>query len=120
MINRIWYDYWLAVILMASALPLISFIISEKYQIKGNTVGLAKLPRWFLILCDYVLMSPVLFKHLEQRGISTYLWVLNSQEEYSRALDLGATGIMTDYPSKLKAFVDQNCKIDWVAFIVSL
>jgi len=93
-------------------IPMPSIFLSEKYQIKGNTVGLAKLPRWFLILCDYVLMSPVLFKHLEQRGISTYLWVLNSQDEYSRALDLGATGIMTDYPSKLKAFVDQNCKID--------
>ena len=61
-----------------------------------------------LRICDFMLMSPVLFQHLERRGIPTYAWVLNSETEYQRALDHGVTGIMTDYPTKLKQFLEQN------------
>ncbi|TRY74731.1 hypothetical protein TCAL_01603 [Tigriopus californicus] len=53
---------------------------------------------------NFLLMSPILFKHLEKRGIQTYIWVLNNEEEFERAFLCGATGIMTDYPSKLKLF----------------
>lgn len=89
-------------------IPMLSIFLSQKYLLKESTVSFGKLPRWLLMACDYLLMSPVLFKHLQRRGISTYLWVLNSQEEFARALDFGATGIMTDYPSKLKAFLQQR------------
>lgn len=34
-----------------------------------------------------------------------YLWVLNDEEEFEMAVQLGVTGIMTDYPSKLKKFL---------------
>lgn len=34
-----------------------------------------------------------------------YIWVLNEEQEYKRAFDLGATGVMTDYPTKLKDFL---------------
>ncbi|KAG8122616.1 hypothetical protein E2320_018105 [Naja naja] len=34
-----------------------------------------------------------------------YIWVLNEDHEYKRAFDLGATGVMTDYPTKLKEFL---------------
>ncbi len=37
-----------------------------------------------------------------------YVWVLNDEEDFKRAFDLGATGIMTDYPTKLKEFIEQN------------
>ena len=47
-------------------------------------VGLGKLPKWSLCLADYIMMSPTLFNHLNRRGIHTYLWVLNSEEEYAR------------------------------------
>ena len=50
----------------------------------GANVGLGKLPLWTLRLADYVMMSPALFNHLDQRGIYTYLWVLNSEEEFAR------------------------------------
>ncbi|KAL3856222.1 hypothetical protein ACJMK2_010999 [Sinanodonta woodiana] len=59
-------------------------------------------------IADKLLMRPSLFRHLERRGIQTYLWVLNEDEEFERAFRLGATGVMTDFPSKLKAFLDAH------------
>ena len=54
------------------------------FRIPEANVGLGKLPKWSLCLADYIMMSPTLFSHLHQRGIHTYLWVLNSEEEYAR------------------------------------
>lgn len=74
-------------------------------------------------------MRKSLFKHLTERGIQVrrwagprtrpgsicvsgpfqvYVWVLNDEEDFRRAFDLGATGVMTDFPSRLKDFMDQN------------
>lgn len=38
-------------------------------------------------------------------SLQVYIWVLNEDHEYKRAFDLGATGVMTDYPTKLKTFL---------------
>jgi glycerophosphoryl diester phosphodiesterase len=43
-----------------------------------------------------------------KRGIPTYLWVLNKEEDYVRAEQLGVDGIMTDYPTRLKNFLNSN------------
>ncbi|XP_055937918.1 lysophospholipase D GDPD1-like isoform X1 [Argiope bruennichi] len=59
-------------------------------------------------LIDKLLMRKALFDHLSKRGIQTYLWVLNDEEDFERALELGATGIMTDYPTKLRKFLDKK------------
>ncbi|KAF8791969.1 Lysophospholipase D GDPD1 like protein [Argiope bruennichi] len=59
-------------------------------------------------LIDKLLMRKALFDHLSKRGIQTYLWVLNDDEDFERALELGATGIMTDYPTKLRKFLDKK------------
>ncbi|CAO2644703.1 Lysophospholipase D GDPD1 [Lemmus lemmus] len=53
-----------------------------------------------------LLMRKALFDHLTARGIQVYVWVLNEEHEYKRAFDLGATGVMTDYPTKLKDFLN--------------
>lgn len=60
----------------------------------------------FLIwLSDILLMRKALFDHLTARGIQVYIWVLNEEQEYKGAFDLGATAVMTDYPTKLKDFL---------------
>ncbi|XP_016838612.1 lysophospholipase D GDPD1 isoform X1 [Nasonia vitripennis] len=59
----------------------------------------------FLGAMNVLLMRPCLFNHLQARGIHVYFWVLNKEEEFQKALDLKATGIMTDYPTKLKLFL---------------
>ncbi|XP_059370650.1 lysophospholipase D GDPD1-like [Carassius carassius] len=64
--------------------------------------------RFITWLADTLLMRKALFDHLTSRGIQVYVWVLNDEEDFKRAFDLGATGIMTDYPSKLKEFIEKN------------
>ncbi|XP_066518612.1 lysophospholipase D GDPD1 isoform X2 [Hoplias malabaricus] len=59
-------------------------------------------------LADTLLMRKALFDHLKARGIQVYVWVLNDEEDFKRAFDLGATGVMTDYPTKLKEFMEKN------------
>ncbi|XP_051521767.1 lysophospholipase D GDPD1-like isoform X3 [Myxocyprinus asiaticus] len=64
--------------------------------------------RFITWLADTLLMRKALFDHLTDRGIQVYVWVLNDEEDFKRAFDLGATGIMTDYPTKLKEFMEKK------------
>ncbi|KAM9305379.1 lysophospholipase D GDPD3 [Gastrophryne carolinensis] len=64
----------------------------------------------FLVrLQDKLMMRRGLFQHLEARGIQVYLWVLNQESDFQRAFKCGATGIMTDFPSKLHGYL-QSCE----------
>ncbi|XP_067883856.1 lysophospholipase D GDPD1-like [Heterodontus francisci] len=58
-------------------------------------------------LLDWLLMRKSLIRHLTDRGIQVYFWVLNEESDYRQALDYGVTGVMTDYPSKLRKFLDE-------------
>ncbi|CAI5694299.1 lysophospholipase D GDPD1 isoform X2 [Oreochromis aureus] len=64
--------------------------------------------RFIAWLADTLLMRKALFDHLTARGIQVYIWVLNDEDDFQRAFDLGATGVMTDFPTKLKDFMDRN------------
>uniref|UniRef100_A0A3Q2Z1B8 Glycerophosphodiester phosphodiesterase domain containing 1 n=1 Tax=Hippocampus comes TaxID=109280 RepID=A0A3Q2Z1B8_HIPCM len=59
-------------------------------------------------IVNNLLMRKALFQHLTARGIQVYIWVLNDEEDFQRAFDLGATGVMTDFPTRLKDFLDRN------------
>ncbi|XP_068099923.1 lysophospholipase D GDPD3 [Hyperolius riggenbachi] len=63
--------------------------------------------RFLVKLQDKLMMRKSLFQHLEARGIQVYLWVLNKESDFQRAFDCGATGVMTDFPSKLHTFLQQ-------------
>jgi glycerophosphoryl diester phosphodiesterase len=43
-------------------------------------------------------------------GFQVYLWVANSDEEYTKCMEVGANGIMTDYPRNLRQFLDTYAK----------
>ncbi|XP_055008542.1 lysophospholipase D GDPD3a [Boleophthalmus pectinirostris] len=58
-------------------------------------------------LLEKVTMRKSLFKHLAARGIQVHLFVCNSNEDIKAALDLGATGVMTDYPSLLTNYLSK-------------
>jgi lysophospholipase D len=47
-----------------------------------------------------------LFNHLRKRGIHVVMFVLNTPEEFEQAFHLGAHAIMTDYPTRLKQYLD--------------
>lgn len=63
---------------------------------------------WILWLMDKLLMRKALFQHLEKRGIQTYLWVLNDDDDFEKAFKLGVAGVMTDYPTKLKEYLEKS------------
>lgn len=80
-------------------------IILDKRNFRGD---FTKLQTILFKIIDILLMRPALIHHLERRGIQTYLWVLNSEEEFDRAFRLGATGVMTDFPTMLKDYLDKE------------
>ncbi|XP_049952587.1 lysophospholipase D GDPD1-like isoform X1 [Schistocerca serialis cubense] len=73
-----------------------------------NNTSYLPLHTFFVRSMDLLLMRRILFNHLEKRGIQTYLWVLNYEDEFRTAFELGASGVMTDYPSRLKKFLEEN------------
>lgn len=38
----------------------------------------------------------------------TYLWVINEEDDFKTAFELGAEGVMTDYPTKLTEWLNKN------------
>ncbi|XP_015279657.1 PREDICTED: glycerophosphodiester phosphodiesterase domain-containing protein 1 [Gekko japonicus] len=81
-------------------IPMPSIILKLKEPEK-----ISRSQRFTIWLTDMLLMRKALFDHLTARGLQVYIWVLNEEHEYKRAFDLGATGVMTDYPTKLKNFL---------------
>uniref|UniRef100_A0A8C0GLM3 Glycerophosphodiester phosphodiesterase domain containing 1 n=2 Tax=Chelonoidis abingdonii TaxID=106734 RepID=A0A8C0GLM3_CHEAB len=81
-------------------IPMPSIILKLKEPEK-----MTRRQKFVIWLADVLLMRKALFDHLTARGIQVYIWVLNEEQEYKRAFDLGATGVMTDYPTKLKEFL---------------
>ena len=57
---------------------------------------------------NFLLMRPWLFEHLQKRGIQTYVWVLNTEEDIDTAFKCGITGVMTDYPSLLRDYLQKH------------
>jgi len=65
--------------------------------------------RYLVHIADKLMMSPVLFRHLQRRGIQVYLWVINEEEDFAYCFDrLGVDGVMTDYPSKLSTYLNKK------------
>ncbi|XP_030065928.1 lysophospholipase D GDPD3 [Microcaecilia unicolor] len=61
---------------------------------------------WILVrLMEKLIMRKSLIRHLKDRGIQVYFWVLNQELDFQTACKLKATGIITDYPSHLCTFL---------------
>ncbi|XP_067419990.1 lysophospholipase D GDPD3 [Emydura macquarii macquarii] len=53
-------------------------------------------------------MRKKLFKHLESRGIQVLLWVLNEEKDFEEAFSYGIAGVMSDYPTVLRRYLDTH------------
>ena len=51
------------------------------------------------------LIGRLFIPHLRKRGILTFYWIVNEEEDWERAVSMGCRGIMTDEPTKLAAFL---------------
>uniref|UniRef100_A0A3Q4M6A7 Glycerophosphodiester phosphodiesterase domain containing 3a n=1 Tax=Neolamprologus brichardi TaxID=32507 RepID=A0A3Q4M6A7_NEOBR len=55
-----------------------------------------------------ITMRKSLFRHLAARGIQVHLFVCNTEEDIEAALEVGATGVMSDYPTLLSGYFCKN------------
>ena len=78
------------------------------FEIPMPTTWLSNDRQMLASFLDRVLMRKKLMKHLEARGIQTYMWVLNREEEFKKAFQCGVTGVMTDYPSLLAKYLESR------------
>ncbi|XP_041812905.1 lysophospholipase D GDPD3a [Chelmon rostratus] len=64
--------------------------------------------RLVVYLIEKVTMRKSLFKHLAARGMQVHLFVCNTDEEIKAAFEVGATGVMTDYPTLLSSYLSRH------------
>ncbi|XP_078233217.1 lysophospholipase D GDPD3 isoform X2 [Pogona vitticeps] len=88
-----------------------SFLEFVLPSIMNRTYFPVKKGRFGALLAKFafkVTMRKKLFKHLEDRGIQILLWVLNEDKDFEEAFSYGATGVMTDYPTRLRKYLDTH------------
>ncbi|XP_068919780.1 lysophospholipase D GDPD3 isoform X1 [Petaurus breviceps papuanus] len=86
---------WLLLMYYGGLLPF--FSISERFL-------LCFLPT----IINRLIMRKSLIRHLEERGIQVVFWCLNEESDFEVAYGLGATGVMTDYPTALRHYLDNH------------
>uniref|UniRef100_A0A3Q3GI04 Glycerophosphodiester phosphodiesterase domain containing 3a n=1 Tax=Labrus bergylta TaxID=56723 RepID=A0A3Q3GI04_9LABR len=64
--------------------------------------------RLIISLLEMLTMRKSLFNHLAARGIQVHLFVCNKEEDIKAAFEVGATGVMTDYPTLLSSYLSRN------------
>ncbi|CAG7818904.1 unnamed protein product [Allacma fusca] len=64
--------------------------------------------RFLFAFIDAFLVNKPLISHLRKRGIHVYMWVCNTEDEFSECFDKGANGIMTDYPTRLRRYLEKH------------
>ncbi|XP_007948483.1 lysophospholipase D GDPD3 [Orycteropus afer afer] len=107
--------FWVLLLYYLGLLPfipiperfLISFlptIINRSYfpfSCPGLNQLAAVASKWFI-------MRKSLIRHLEERGIQVIFWCLNEESDFEVAFGLGATGVITDYPTALRRYLDSH------------
>ncbi|OAF70601.1 Glycerophosphodiester phosphodiesterase 4 [Intoshia linei] len=67
--------------------------------------------RIMVLLFDKLIVNSFFVNYLRRRGIHTYFWVLNEEEDWNRIHNLKVpVGIMTDFPKKLNEYICKNQK----------
>ncbi|KAM9169109.1 lysophospholipase D GDPD3-like, partial [Mergus octosetaceus] len=60
------------------------------------------------LLADKFIMTKGLLQELRKRDIQVVLWVLNEERDFADAFARGASGVMTDYPGRLRRYLDAH------------
>ncbi|TSK14500.1 Glycerophosphodiester phosphodiesterase domain-containing protein 1 [Bagarius yarrelli] len=64
--------------------------------------------RLVVSLIGKLTMRKSLFKHLVKRGMQVQLFVCNTEQDIAEAFAVGATGVMSDYPSFLSDYLQKH------------
>uniref|UniRef100_A0A4W4GTY0 Glycerophosphodiester phosphodiesterase domain containing 3b n=1 Tax=Electrophorus electricus TaxID=8005 RepID=A0A4W4GTY0_ELEEL len=60
------------------------------------------------LLKSMLTMRKALFEHLVKRGMQVQLFVCNQESDMDAAFAVGATGVMSDYPTLLSDYIHKN------------
>ncbi|XP_040115171.1 lysophospholipase D GDPD3 isoform X1 [Oryx dammah] len=60
------------------------------------------------VVAKWLIMRKSLIQHLQQRGVQVVFWCLNEESDFEAAFNLGATGVITDYPTALRCYLDSR------------
>lgn len=80
-------------------------IVMPTDRIKKKLPLLIRIP---IFIGESILIRKSMVSHFKKRGIMVYYWVLNTDEEFRKAIDMGVNGIITDYPTRLISFIENN------------
>ncbi|KAM4634839.1 lysophospholipase D GDPD3a isoform 2-T2 [Polymixia lowei] len=64
--------------------------------------------RLVIFLLEKLTMRKSLFEHLVARGIQVQLFVCNEDQDIEAAFEVGATGVMSDYPTLLSNYLSRQ------------
>ncbi|NIG58716.1 glycerophosphodiester phosphodiesterase domain-containing protein 3 [Pontoporia blainvillei] len=87
--------FWVLLLYYLGLLPFIS--IPERFLIS-----------FLPTIINRLIMRKSLIQHLEQRGVQVVFWCLNEESDFEVAFCLGATGVITDYPTALRRYLDNH------------
>jgi glycerophosphoryl diester phosphodiesterase len=79
--------------------------LRDEYLDIAHGMARPSVVNFVLSVVFYTMSRKTFYVHLKARGCRILFWVANSPSAFDKAFELGATGVMTDYPSRLKAFL---------------
>ncbi|KAL2101816.1 hypothetical protein ACEWY4_003577 [Coilia grayii] len=79
-------------------------IFNRKYTPEMNILK----NKFVVFLVEMVLMRKALLTHLVKRGIQVHLFVCNEDSDIQAAFAVGATGVMSDYPTLLSDWLKEH------------
>ncbi|XP_075420830.1 lysophospholipase D GDPD3 isoform X2 [Tenrec ecaudatus] len=106
---------WILLLYYLGLLPFISIperflliflpsIINRTYFPSSSSL----LNQLLAVLSKKMIMRKSLIQHLEGRGIQVVFWCLNEESDFEVAFSLGASGVITDYPTALRRYLDNH------------
>ncbi|XP_076997446.1 lysophospholipase D GDPD3 isoform X2 [Tamandua tetradactyla] len=71
------------------------------------------IPEKFLLcflptIINRLIMRKSLIRHLKERGVQVIFWCVNEESDFDVAFRVGATGVITDYPTALRHYLDTH------------
>ena len=57
---------------------------------------------------DAPLVTPAFVDHAHAHGIEVHVWTINDEGEMHRLLDMGADGLVTDFPARMARLVAER------------
>eukprot|EP00117_Sycon_ciliatum_P029492 scpid84036/ scgid23472/ Glycerophosphodiester phosphodiesterase domain-containing protein 1; Glycerophosphodiester phosphodiesterase 4 len=92
-------------------MPLREHVFEVPYSTPELRARFHQLPGYIRLLvtvAQALLVNRFVIGYLQKRGIETYVFVVNDEDSWRKVYDLGVTGVHTDYPTKLRQFLDAN------------